>query len=330
MKTLNARTLLIGALSGVAAFALAYAAGVTVLFSTLLAAASALPILIAGLGYGLLPAIVGIVVAGALGLALASPFFALYTLAVTLIPAGWLSHLGNLARPASEIGGPDGQMAWYPLADIMMHLCAAVTLALIVVGTVAGYGPDTTGQVIDAVIDALNSENPELALEPALIAQYKAMFAVLLPMVQGATSVILLFVAFHFASRIAIASGLSNRPREDVAVALRMNTNAIFVFLAALVVTFFFGGPIGLIGAACLGAFGGGFLLAGLARMHLAARGKSWAVPVIILSYLSLIFTFPALVFVVMGLLDTRRAIALSPGAPTNNNDDDERNEPWT
>ncbi|MCD1635280.1 YybS family protein [Martelella mediterranea] len=329
MKTLNARTLLIGALSGVAAFALAYAAGVTVLFSTLLAAASALPILIAGLGYGLVPAIVGIVVAGALGLALASPFFALYTLAVTLIPAGWLSHLGNLARPASEIGGPDGQMAWYPLADIMMHLCAAVTLALIVVGAVAGYGPDTTGQVIDAVIDALNSENPELALEPVLIAQYKAMFAVLLPMVQGATSVILLFVAFHFASRIAIASGLSNRPREDVAVALRMNTNAIFVFLAALVVTFFFGGPIGLIGAACLGAFGGGFLLSGLARMHFAARGKSWAVPVIILSYLSLIFTFPALVFVVMGLLDTRRAIALSPGAPTNN-DDDERNEPWT
>ena len=327
MKTLNARTLLIGALSGVAAFALAYAAGVTVLFSTLLAAASALPILIAGLGYGLLPAIVGIVVAGALGLALASPFFALYTLAVTLIPAGWLSHLGNLARPASEIGGPEGQMAWYPLADIMMHLCAAVTLALIVVGAVAGYGPDTTGQVIDAVIDALNSENPELALEPALIAQYKAMFAVLLPMVQGATSVILLFVAFHFASRIAIASGLSNRPREDVAVALRMSTNAIFVFLAALVATFF-GGTIGLIGAACLGAFGGGFLLSGLARMHLAARGKSWAVPVIILSYLSLIFTFPALVFITMGLLDTRRAIALSPGAPTKN--DDERNEPWT
>ncbi|WP_345900405.1 DUF2232 domain-containing protein [Martelella sp. UBA3392] len=328
MKTLNARTLLIGALSGVAAFALAYAAGVTVLFSTLLAAASALPILIAGLGYGLVPAIVGIVVAGALGLALASPFFALYTLAVTLIPAGWLSHLGNLARPATEIGGPEGQMAWYPLADIMMHLCAAVTLALIVVGAVAGYGPETTGQIIDAFAAALTAENPELAGDAAVIAQFKSMFTLLLPMVQGATSVILLFVAFHFASRIAIASGLSNRPREDVAVALRMNTNAIFVFLAALVATFF-GGTIGLIGAACLGAFGGGFLLAGLARMHLAARGKSWAVPVIILSYLSLIFTFPALVFITMGLLDTRRAIALSPGAPTKN-DDDERNEPWT
>ncbi|WP_180897257.1 YybS family protein [Martelella soudanensis] len=326
MKTLNAKTLLIGVLSGVAAFALAYGAGVTVVFSTLLAAASALPILIAGLGYGLAPAIIGIVVAGALGLALASPFFALYTLAVTLIPAGWLSHLGNLARPASEIGGPEGQTAWYPIADIMMHLCTAVTLALIVVGAVAGYGPETAGQLIDAFSAALTTQNPELAADAETIAQFKGMFAVLLPMVQGATSVILLFVAFHFASRIAIASGLSTRPREDVARSLRMHQNALFVFLGALVATFF-GGTIGLIGAACLGAFGGGFLLAGLARMHLAARGKSWAVPVIILSYLSLIFTFPALVFVTMGLLDTRRAIALSPGAPTDaNNDDDERN----
>ncbi|WP_174801217.1 DUF2232 domain-containing protein [Martelella limonii] len=327
MKTLTARTLLIGVLSGVAAFALAYGAGVTVLFSTLLAAASALPILIAGLGYGLVPAIIGIVVAGALGLALASPFFALYTLAVTLIPAGWLSHLGNLARPASEIGGPEGLTAWYPLSDIMLHLCFAVTAALIVVGAVAGYGPDTTGQIIDAFTAALSEQNPELATDAAMIAQYKAMFSLMLPIVQGATSVILLFVAFHFASRIAISSGLSTRPREDVAQSLRMSTNAIYVFLAALVITFF-GGTIGLIGAACLGAFGGGFLLAGLARMHLAARGKSWGVPVIILSYLSLIFTFPALVFITMGLLDTRRAIALSPSA--RNPNDDERNEPWT
>ena len=295
----------------------------TVLFSTLLAAASALPILIAGLGFGLAPAIVGIVVAGALCLTVASPFFALYTLAVTLVPAGWLSHLGNLARPASEIGGPDGLTAWYPLSDIMMHLCAAVTLALIIVGAVAGYGPETTGQIIDAFTDALTAQNPELAADAAMIAHYKAMFTLMLPIVQGATSVILLFGAFHFASRIAIASGLTQRPREDVAQSLRMNKNAIFVFLAALVVTFF-GGTIGLIGAACLGAFGGGFLLAGLARMHFAARGKSWALPVIILSYLSLIFTFPALVFVTMGLLDTRRAIALSPGAPSGNNDEKE------
>nr|WP_272210960.1 hypothetical protein [Marinicella sp. W31]MDC2876868.1 hypothetical protein [Marinicella sp. W31] len=245
------------------------------------------------------------------------------------MPAGWLSHLGNLARPASEIGGPDGLTAWYPLSDILIHLCAVITVALIILGIVAGYGPNATGQLIDAFVEALTMQNPELASDAALIAQFKSMFVVMLPIVQGATSVILLFVAYHFATRIVISSGLTSRPREDVAKSLRMHRNAIFVFLGALVATFF-GGTIGLMGAACLGAFGGGFLLAGLARMHLAARGKSWGVPVTILSYLSLIFTFPALIFVVMGLLDTRRAIALSPGATPPDNDDNERNNPWT
>ncbi|WP_187326942.1 DUF2232 domain-containing protein [Martelella lutilitoris] len=332
MKTLNAKTLLIGALAGVAGFMLAYAASFNALFSTLLSAASALPILIAGLGWGNFAAIVAIIVAGGLGATIVSPFFALYTLAITLVPAGWLSHLGNLARPASEIGGPEGLTAWYPLSDILMHLCAVITLALIVLGFAAGYGPDATGELIDAFMQALTMQNPDLAADAALVAQFKSMFVVMLPIVQGATSVILLFVAYHFSARIAISSGLTNRPREDVAKSLRMHRNAIFVFLAALVATFF-GGTIGLIGAACLGAFGGGFLLAGLARMHLAARGQSWGVPVIILSYLSLIFTFPALIFVVMGLLDTRRAIALSPGAtpPDDDNDDDtERKNPWT
>lgn len=318
MKTFNVKILAIGALSGVAAFMLAMAASFNLLFSTLLAAASALPILIAGLGWGNIAAIIAIIVAGALGAALASPFFALYMLAVTLVPAGWLSHLGNLARPANEIGGPEGLTAWYPLSDILLHLCAAITLALVILGTVAGYGPETTGALVDSFMDALVTQNPELAADQAVIDQFKGMFTLMLPMVQGATSVVLLFVAFHFATRIVGAAGLSRRPREDVAQSLRMHTNAIFVFVAALIATFF-GGTIGLVGAACLGAFGGGFMLAGLARMHLAARGKSWAVPVIILSYLSLIFSFPALIFVTMGLLDTRRAIALSPGASSDN-----------
>lgn len=322
MKTINGKTLLIGALAGLSAFMLAFAASMNVLFSTLLSAASALPILIVGLGWGSVAAIVSIVVAGALGAVIGSPFFALYILVATFLPAGWLSHLGNLARPASELGGPEGLTAWYPLADILLHLCGAVALGLIIVGAIAGYGPDTTGELIDAFISALETQDPQIAADPAMIEQFKSMFVIMVPMVQGAMSVIMLFIAYHIGVRIAGASGLTGRPREDVAQALRMNTNAIFVFLGALVLTFF-GGVIGLIGAACLGAFGGGFLLAGLARMHLAARGQSWRLPVIVLSYLSLMFTFPALIFVIMGLTDTRRAIALSSGASNDETEND-------
>nr|WP_272210961.1 hypothetical protein [Marinicella sp. W31]MDC2876869.1 hypothetical protein [Marinicella sp. W31] len=74
MNNLNAKTLLIGALAGVAGFMLAYAASFNALFSTLLSAASALPILIAGLGWGNFAAIVAIIVAGGLGATLVSPF----------------------------------------------------------------------------------------------------------------------------------------------------------------------------------------------------------------------------------------------------------------
>ena len=158
MKNLNAKTLAIGALSGVAAFMLSMASSFNVLFSTLLAAASALPILIAGLGWGMFAALIAIVVAGVLGATLATPFFALYMLAVTLVPAGWLSHLGNLARPANEIGGPEGLTAWYPLSDILLHLCAIITLALVIVGTVAGYGPEATSALIDAFMQALATQ----------------------------------------------------------------------------------------------------------------------------------------------------------------------------
>lgn len=321
MKTFNGKSLLIGALAGLCSFMLAYAASMNLLFSTLLSAASALPILIVGLGWGNMAAIIGIVIGGALGATIASPFFALYILVSTLLPAGWMSHLGNLARPAREIGGPEGLTAWYPLSDIMLHLCGVVALGLIIVGAIAGYGPATTGAIVDAFMEALSTQDPQMAADPAMVAQLKRMIVVMVPMVQGAMSVIMLFVAYNIGTRIAAASGLTNRPREDVAQSLRMNRNAIYIFLSALVLTFF-GGVIGLVGAVGLGAFGGGFMLAGLARMHFASRGQSWRLPVIILSYLSLLFTFPALIFVVMGLFDTRRAIPLSSGASSDGNND--------
>jgi hypothetical protein len=69
-----------------------------------------------------------------------------------------------------------------------------------------------------------------------------------------------------------------------------------------------------LIGAAALGAFGAGFLVSGFAALHYRTRGKDWRIPVLILCYLtSLMLTVPALVILILGLSDTRKAIALTP-----------------
>ncbi|MET3854165.1 MULTISPECIES: DUF2232 domain-containing protein [unclassified Rhizobium] len=313
MNKLDFKTLLTGALAGITAALLVLGASVQLSFSAVLYAASALPILLVGLGWGNAAAISAVVTAAVLGAIAISPTFALMMTLVTLLPAGWLSHLANLARPASELGGPDHLMAWYPLSDILLHLCALVTLAVIVTGFMIGYGPDLVSQMVDALFTSFAQQQPEVSLDPAATAQTKSLLLLMLPAIQGAMWVVLLFAAYYIATRIVNASGRALRPREDIPSALRMNRNSIFVFLAGLAATFF-GGVPAMIGATVVGTFGAGFLLSGFASLHFRTRGKDWRLPALILLYLaSLILMLPAFFILVVGLSDTRKAIALTP-----------------
>ena len=313
MNKLDFKTLLTGALAGITAALLVLGASVQLSFSAVLYAASALPILLVGLGWGNAAAISAVVTAAVLGAIAISPTFALMMTLVTLLPAGWLSHLANLARPASELGGPDHLMAWYPLSDILLHLCALVTLAVIVTGFMVGYGPDLVSQMVDALFTSFAQQQPEVSFDPAATAQTKSLLLLMLPAIQGAMWVVLLFAAYYIATRIVNASGRALRPREDNPSALRMNRNSIFIFLAGLAATFF-GGIPAMIGATVVGTFGAGFLLSGFASLHFHTRGKDWRLPALILLYLaSLILMLPAFFILVVGLSDTRKAIALTP-----------------
>jgi len=309
----NIRTVLpTGILAGIVATLLVLGANAQASLSSVLYAASALPILIAGLGWGNRAAITGIVTAAILGAVLVSPYFALAMAIFTLIPAGWLSHLANLARPASELGGPDNLMAWYPISDILLHLCGLITLAVIALGIAIGYGPELVNQMVDVLSDAYRAQEPSFPNDPAIMAQTKAMFLLMLPLVQGGIWVMLLFAAFYIAVRIVSRSGRALRPREDMPSALRMNRHAIFIFLGGVVLTFV-GGVASMIGATICGAFGAGFLMAGFAAIHFRSQGKDWRLPVLVLCYLSSIFVLPMIGILILGLSDTRRTIALTP-----------------
>lgn len=317
MKTLNTTSLLTGALAGVTAALLSLGANSQSSFAIVLYAASALPVLIAGLGWGNLAAIVAVAVAGLTGTVLVSPYFALLILVITLIPAAWLSHLANLARPASEIGGPDGALAWYPLSDILTQLAMLVTGGMIIVGLVIGYDAAMSDRMIDMVLSALKEQEPLYNPDADAIAQIKSIFGVALPLVQGAVWVLMLFAAYYIAMRVVQTSGKGLRPREDMPSTLRMNRYAIFAFLGGLVLAFM-GGPAAVVGALVCGTFGAGFLLSGFAVFHFRTRGKSWRLPVLWIGYLSVfLFTIPAFFFLLTGLMDTRRAIALSPAGKT-------------
>ncbi len=314
MKKLDAKLLMTGILAGITAALLVLGAAAQPTLASILYAASALPVLIVGLGWGNTASITAILTAAFLGTISMSPMFAFGMAIFTLAPAGWLAHLSSLARPASEIGGPDHLIAWYPLSDILLQLCVFVTFAVVALGVIIGFGPEFTDQLVEAMTQAMSSQDPAMLPDPAALEQLKRTMVVLLPIIQGGTWVMLLFLMYYTAQRIVSASGRAKRPREDIPSSLRMNRNAVFIFLAGIIGCFI-GGVPAMIGATVCGTFGAGFLMAGFASMHLKTRGKDWRLPALVLAYLSTVMLLPLIIPLIIGLSDTRRTVALTPAA---------------
>jgi Predicted membrane protein (DUF2232) len=314
LKKLDAKLLMTGILAGITAALLVLGAAAQPTLASILYAASALPVLIVGLGWGNTASITAILTAAFLGTISMSPMFAFGMAIFTLAPAGWLAHLSSLARPASEIGGPDHLIAWYPLSDILLQLCVFVTFAVVALGVIIGFGPEFTDQLVEAMTQAMSSQDPAMLPDPAALEQLKRTMVVLLPIIQGGTWVMLLFLMYYAAQRIVSASGRAKRPREDIPSSLRMNRNAVFIFLAGIIGCFI-GGVPAMIGATVCGTFGAGFLMAGFASMHLKTRGKDWRLPALVLAYLSTIMLLPLIIPLIIGLSDTRRTVALTPAS---------------
>ncbi|KQM35163.1 hypothetical protein ASF03_02670 [Rhizobium sp. Leaf68] len=312
MRQLNQTVLIAGILAGICAAFLTLGATAQSSMSFLLYAASAMPVLVAGLGWGNAAAIVAVLSAGFLGALAVSPLFAVTIAIFTLIPAGWLSHLANLARPAAEIGGPEDLMAWYPLSGIVLHLCGLITVSVIILGTMIGYGPELVSQMVDLMMASVQASESTFKPDPTALSQTKSLLVLMLPMIQGGLWVMLLFAAYYFASRMVRSFGKGLRPRENIAAALRMHRNAIFIFLGGIVLTFF-GGVPAMVGAVLCGTFGAGFIMAGYASLHHRSKGKDWRLPVLILAYLSAIFMFPLFLILLLGLSDVRSTISLTP-----------------
>jgi hypothetical protein len=303
-------SLLAGGLAGVASALLVMGATRNIDASTFLMILSAMPVLISGLAFGAAASFAALAACFAVLAYAVSPSFAFVILLVPQIQSAWMARLANMARPASELGGPENVLAWYPLSDMLLQVCAMVAVAVCAVLFISDYDRTTVSRLIDAVSSAMAEQDPNLAMDPAALEAVKAIYFYILPMTQAALWVILIFAAYYFAALIVRMSTKTLRPREDMPSSLRMNGNAIFAFLAGMVMMFI-GGIIGVAGAVICGAFGGGFLMAGLASFHYRTRGKSWRMPALILAYFTIFFS--GLLFIVVGLMDTRRAIALTP-----------------
>ncbi len=102
MQKLNQTVLISGVLAGICAAFLTLGATAQSSFSFLLYAGSAMPILIAGMGWGNRAAIVAIITTAIIGALVMSPLFALTIAIFTLIPAGFrISPIWRARLPKS-------------------------------------------------------------------------------------------------------------------------------------------------------------------------------------------------------------------------------------
>lgn len=317
MMNLDPKSIAIGALAGITSALLVLAATMHLSTSIVFLILAGMPVFIAGLGFGAAAAIAALIASFVVLAVAVSPLFALSIAALPQLPAAWLSRLANLARPAEEIGGPANVMAWFPLSDMLMRLCGLVSIAVAATLLATGYNHDAASQIIAAAGKALAAQDPEFSADTNLLSRVASIYYYVLPLNQAVMSVITIFAAYYFSAIIVRSTNASLRPREDMPSALRMNRDSLFILgvgLALLIAGVSTGNNVlTVLGAAVSGAFGGGFLLAGLAAFHLKSRGKTWRFPALVLAYLTI--SISGILFVIAGLLDTRRAIALTPVA---------------
>jgi hypothetical protein len=316
MQDNKAISALVGLIAGIAsAFLLAGAVAPSYMAMLLIASAS-LPVLIAGLGWSNIASIVAVITGAAVISVMSGPLAAFSATLTSLAPAAWIAHLSNLARPAEEIGGPEGRLAWFPLADILFQVAAMVAVVLVILGYVMGYGPELSGELVDSFVSILKESNPDLTLDPASLAEMKSLMRVLLPLVQGATWVAILFGMYYVARGIVALSGRAKRPRDDVPAQLRMPRTGLYTFGIGIALTFL-PAPYDLVGWVIAGSYGAGFILSGFALMHFLTRGKPWRPIAIWLAYVTVIlFTVPIIFFLVFGLTATGRLSTMTPNQP--------------
>ncbi|MEM5473401.1 DUF2232 domain-containing protein [Hoeflea sp. AS60] len=314
--TQQSTSLLVGLLAGISAALLLVSAGSPSSLSFILFAAAALPILIAGLGWSNLASIVAVASAMAVIGFVTTPQAALVSAVTTLAPAAWIAHLSNLARPAEEVGGPDGAVIWYPLSEIVVRIALCVCIGLVAVGLAMGYGTDFVSELVDIFVSSLKESNAGYQPTPDGIAEMKQFFLYALPAIQAAMWVLILLAGWYIASAIVRLSGRSKRPKDDIPSQLRMPRTGALA-LGAGVVMSFVGGGIGLIGWTICGAFGASFIVAGFAIAHHRTRGKPARGLVLWAAYLStIIFTVPLAFFLFLGLFDTARTLTGTGSGP--------------
>ena len=284
------------------------------LLGTLLLLLTPLPSLLAGLGWGWLPAAAG-AIAGALlmGLLAGPPLAAGYFLALGL-PVALIPYLAYLSRPQPQ---HPGTRQWYPpgrlLAAVSLYGGALPVVVLPLIG--GSYEP--LRAPMGDFFRVFSARAPELGMKPLDERQIEALSDFVVSALPGALAAYwtaILALNLYLAGRIIRASGRLARDWPDLAA---LAYPPWLVLLAALAVAASFApGIMGVAGTSFTGALLFAYLIAGLALMHAIARGRGpWLLWIV---YVGLLIFGPymGLALTVAGLLEPALKLSRRLGAP--------------
>ncbi|MEO1701631.1 MAG: DUF2232 domain-containing protein [Pseudomonadota bacterium] len=282
---------------------------------------SAVPLMVATLGWGFRVGALGAIASAIVILLVTNIGTALFIVATTIIPALLAGFLMNLARPAEEIGGPAGKMVWYPLSDVIFRLALITGASFVLAGLMIGYGPELIAPAIENFIVRYREISPEFAgFSPEALVEFRSFVLYFLPILQTMMWLMVLVANMAIALMITRRSGRLKRPGDDWAYALRLPRLAGVVFTGAVLVSLI-SGPIGLAANAIIGALAGGFILSGFAQLHAATRGRPWQSAALMIVYISTIISgLPLFIFFIMGMFATTRAMPVSNNTNQNSN----------
>lgn len=274
-----------------------------------------LPSLVAGFGWGWIPAAVGAVAGGVLVAILGSGTVALgYVLALG-VPVTLASYLAYLSRPDPHDAT---QREWYPLGRLMaaMAIYAGALPVMLLALTGGSYEVlrPLMLEVLRQFAKQWAQDGPQLTEQQ--LAEQVDWGLFLLPAVLAVQWLLVCAVNLYLAGRITLASGRLGRDWPDIAAMTYPLGFPLLLVLALLATNA--AGTLGVIGTSFSGAFLCAHLLAGLALAHYVARQRApWLVWLV---YFGLLFLWPFFMPLVAlaGLIDTTFSLKqrLRPSSP--------------
>lgn len=292
------QTLLIALGAGAASALLVAAVATGSALSVPLFYLAPLPVLIVGLGWSQMAALIAASAAAVgLGVLFGVELLVAYVAGVGL-PAYVLAYLTLMARPNAT----SGELEWFPVGRLVLAAAILGSLAVAALIPLVAGDVETYQAALKALMTSMLQERAgELSPEADR-------FADLLVMVMPPAAAVLTMVTqlgnLWLAGRVARTSGRLMRPWPDLS-GLVLPRGAALLFGAALAIAALMTGFVGLVAETLSATLIMAFAFAGLAVVHAVTRGGAGRTLVIATVWLAaLVLGWPFAVLALVGLAD--------------------------